>query len=134
MTRRWEVYCSDARAISLDELAGKLSHQETRREGDTLIVVARDTPTSPPAEVEVRIERGPAVREAAADLAERDLPLAPDVPEPDLDALRASDARYVLEYDADRHYELVNALIFTAGALENACGAIIYDGTSDRFA
>jgi hypothetical protein len=134
VTGRWEIYCSNARAISLDELASKLSRQEHRREGEKLIVVARDTPSSPPAEIEVTIERGPAVGEYAEDLAQRDLPLDPGVPEPDRDALRASDVRYLLDYDADRHYALVNALITTAGAIEQACGGIIYDATSDRFA
>ena len=129
---RWYVYCRGDRAITLDELAGKLSHQQTRLSGATLTVVGNDAAKVP---VEVSVERGAQIRDAGADLADRtDMPLDPGVPEPDRDTLRASDVRYVLDYDADRHYDVMNTVILIAGAIEKACGGVIHDQTSDRFA
>jgi hypothetical protein len=132
MTGAWEAYCSSARAITLDELKRRLSPEFTitRLEGDVLVASPHDAPKC---RIEVTLVRWPEVTEEARELADLDVVLDPGVPEPNRDVLRACDARYVLAYDPDEYDELYNTLATISPALEEACAAITYDRSNERF-
>lgn len=129
----WEAYCQSSRTIGLAELKSRLPAAAiiAHVEGDSLIAKPTDAPAC---EIEVTLERGPDVAEEASDLAESDFELDRGVPAPNLELLCVCDARYVLEYDAEEHGEVANALMTIAPVLESTCGAIIYDRTARRFA
>jgi hypothetical protein len=132
MTGTWEAYCSSARAITLGDLKSRLSPEftVTRVEGDTLFASPHDAAKL---QIAVTIERGSEVTEDAEGLADLDVVLNPGVPEPDRDALRASEVRYVIAYEPDEYDELYNTLATISPALEEACGAITYDRMNERF-
>ena len=116
----WFVSCERRRAISLAELETRIAHLrevQVSTEPDQLVLEVRDSRSGTIASIVVGLSGDPHVAVEAAEIAER-------LHRPDLQAL---DARYELVFDLRLADEVYNTLVHVASALEEACGAVVYD-------
>jgi hypothetical protein len=125
----WLAYCISERRIDLAELRRRLGDEPDHvfRVTASAIEIAVDSRN-----VLITVESGQAAKASAIQLADDEDVLFGDE-EPDRELLRRCDVCYRAEYDLDDVYEVYNTLMYFAGALIEACGAIVFDEPNRRF-
>ncbi|MGE0323300.1 MAG: hypothetical protein AB7K71_17415 [Polyangiaceae bacterium] len=130
-TATWFVMCPAGRAVSLGELieALKLPRRTTcTLDGDGVRFTTDDPEDGAQVDVTVGLSRAAHVRDEAAQLV-----ASFGAEQPNRDEVARYDARYEILWDAARSAATFHVVTSIAGALQKACGGVIFDSTDGTF-